>query len=169
MQTPEVQSRINENMQSVRVSNRSGSHIGCFRCNPSDSDLHIYTAFNRWLEYRKLGTAVITEAIFNNGQRADILLPSIPLIEEIMVTETNERLEAKNYPFPIKQVKAKVISRKTQSFLIGKAATEQTEILIEAWEKGEGYNLIIRRTNGSQIIALAPIELEKLKNSIKDI
>ena len=101
------QGKINESMQSVRISNRSGSHIGCFRCNPHDSDAHIFTMFKRWLEYRKLGVAVITEPIFNNGQRADILLPSLPLIEEIMVSETQERLEAKNYPFPIKQIKVK--------------------------------------------------------------
>ena len=163
----ELQGRINENMQQVRISNRSGSHLGCFRCNPSDSDQHIYTMFARWLEYRKLGTAVITEPIFNNGKRADILIPAIPLIEEIMVSETQERFEAKNYPFPIKQIQVpKTIHKKIMKFPIGRSKTKDSEIKIEAWKNGKGYNLIIRRTDGVQIIALTPEEYGQLQRRI---
>ncbi len=105
----QTQARINQALLHVRPSNLSGSHDKCFRCNPHDSDLHIHKMFERWLEYRKLGIEVRTEVIFLNGQRADILLPSLspPLIEEIMVTETEKRLEAKDYPFPVKAIKVK--------------------------------------------------------------
>ena len=105
---PEIQKRINEAMQEVRISNRAGSHIGCFRCNPHDSDKHIYKMFERWLEYRRNGVPIITEPIFLNGQRADILLPSIPIIEEILVTESDKSIEKKKESYPFKLVAIKV-------------------------------------------------------------
>ena len=50
-------------------------------------------------------------------------------------------------------------------FPIGRAKTKDSEIKIEAWENGKGYNLIIRRTDGVQIIALTPEEYKKLKRT----
>ena len=101
----EIQRKINESMQEVRISNRSGSHLGCFRCNVHDSDKHIFKMFEIWLENRRLGVPILTEVIFNNGERADILLPVTKEVIEIMYSETKERLNAKNYPFPIRMVK----------------------------------------------------------------
>ena len=101
----EQQKEINEALQEVRISNRSGNHLSCFRCNVHDSDKHIYFMFKRWLEYRRLGVPILTEAIFNNGERCDILLPATKEIIEIMVTETDERLDSKKYPFPIRKIK----------------------------------------------------------------
>ncbi len=102
-----IEKYSNEALQEVRISNRSGSHLNCFRCNVHDSDKHICKMFEIWLEHRRLGIPILTEAIFNNGERADILLPKTREIIEIMCSETEERLNAKNYPFPIRVVKVK--------------------------------------------------------------
>lgn len=100
-----IQSRINETLRQVRRSDHA--HLSCIRLNPTCSDAHNDEIIRRCKEYLKTGTLFLTEVTFLNGQRADILLPSInpPIIEEIMVSETDEMLEAKNYPFPIKRIK----------------------------------------------------------------
>ena len=102
-----TQERINRALKEVRFSNASGSHCNCIRLNSSCSDEHNLEIVKRCMGYLKLGVPFYTEVIFNNGERADILLPSLdpPLIEEIMVTETKERLEAKSYPFRIVEVR----------------------------------------------------------------
>ena len=102
-----TQEKINKNIVWVNPSNRTSSHINCIRLNTSCSDKHNDEIIKRCKEYLKLGVPFMTEVIFITGGRADIFLPSIPLIEEIMVTETKERLEEKDYPFPIKAIKVK--------------------------------------------------------------
>jgi len=101
----EIQKIINENIQQVRQSNRTGSHLNCIRLNPSSRGPHNNEIIKRCLEYLELGIPFLTETIFHNGQRADILKPSIPEIEEILVSETDERFDKKDYPFRIIKVK----------------------------------------------------------------
>jgi len=55
----------------------------------------------------KLGIPFFTEVITLEGQRVDILLPSVMQIEEILVSETKERFEAKNYPLHTKAIRIK--------------------------------------------------------------
>lgn len=83
-------------------------HLNSIRLNPNrHHDKHNRAILERVLEYLYLGIDFITEARFVNGSRCDILLPSRvpPEIEEIMITESDERLEAKNYPFNIRRIK----------------------------------------------------------------
>ena len=92
-------------MQEVRINNKTANIFTSFRCNVHDSDKHIKKMFEIWLEHRRLRIPVLTEVTFNNGSKCDILLPSQFEIIEILVTETQERLEAKKYPFKIREVR----------------------------------------------------------------
>ena len=97
---------LNNSLNYVRPSNRTGSHLNCIRLSPNKhQDRHNKKMIERCLEYLYTGTPFITEPIFLNGERADILLPTIPLIEEIMISETKERFDKKNYPFRIVKIK----------------------------------------------------------------
>ena len=85
-------------------------YINCIRLNPNKHhDKHNKAVLERCLEYLYLGIDFITEARFVNGSRCDILLPMRvpPEIEEIMLSETDERFEAKNYPFKITPIRIK--------------------------------------------------------------
>ena len=74
-------------------------HLNCIRINIHDSDKHNDEIIRRCKEYLKLGIPYLTQVVFIKGGIADILKPTIPEIEEILVTETDERFEAKKYPF----------------------------------------------------------------------
>lgn len=85
-------------------------HMNCIRLSANKHhDKHNRAIIERCLEYLYLGVNFIVEARFVNGQRADILFPMRvpPDIEEIMITESDERLEAKNYPFKITPIRIK--------------------------------------------------------------
>ena len=105
----ETQRKINEATKEVRVSNRSANVFKSFRCNVHDTDKHIYKMFEIWLENRRLGVPILTEVIFNNGERADLFFPSLFECTEIVVTESEKSIERKKelYPFPIKVIKVK--------------------------------------------------------------
>ena len=109
MSNTEIFRIINKNLQEVRISNRSGSHLNCIRLNASCSDEHNLEIIKRCMEYLKNGIPFLTECIFVNGMRCDILLPATypALIEEIAVSESNESLanKQKKYPFPIKVIR----------------------------------------------------------------
>ncbi len=100
--------KLNKNLQSVRASNRHSSHLNCIRINNPHQILHALGIIFRCLEHLKDGRVFLTEPIFNNGTRADILLPLLGQIEEIMVSETKERFEKKASLYPFKVVPVKV-------------------------------------------------------------
>ena len=81
--------------------------LNCIRINIHDSDKHNDEIYRRCKEYLKLGIPYLTQAVFIKGGICDILKPTIPEIEEILVTETDERFEAKKYPFPIRKIRIK--------------------------------------------------------------
>ncbi len=160
----EQQKKINEALQEVRVSNRSGSHINCIRLSKNKfHHQHNLEVIKRCLEYLYIGTPFLTEAIFNNGSRADILLPSIPEIEEIMITETEEYFDTKNYPFPIKQIKVK-----PKGINRTKIETIDSDISLENWKDGKGINLCIRKPNNSNLLALSRDSFNQLKQKINE-
>ena len=109
MNQQEQQQNINHSLLHVRPSNKSGSHLNCIRLNSSCTDKHNLEIVTRCMEYLKLGIPFMTEVIFVNGQRCDILKPSLPEIEEIAVTEKEESLERKkaSYPFPIRVIRVR--------------------------------------------------------------
>jgi len=65
--------RNNELENQIRLSNKSGSHIGCFRYFPNNTDAHENIKFEVYKRLIKSGFKVWTEAIFKSGKRADIV------------------------------------------------------------------------------------------------
>jgi len=84
-------------------------HLNCIRLNPTCSEKHNRAIIDRCMEYIKTGVLFLTEATFVTGGRCDILLLSTtpPLIEEILVSESDERFEAKSYPFRTVKIRVK--------------------------------------------------------------
>ena len=102
--------RINEAIQNIRISNRSGSHLSCIRLNPGCSDAHNMKIVELSMEFLRNKIPFYTEAILLSGGRPDIFLPATSEIYEIMHTETDEMLEAKikKYPSKFKIIKIRV-------------------------------------------------------------
>jgi len=105
------QYRLRDFLNELKFSNRTGSHIDCFRGSPGgETDKHLDMKYNVWKQLRKWGHDVFTEAIFNNGKRADVIDMTTGIIYEITHTETLKELQAKveNYPdiFEVRQIKA---------------------------------------------------------------
>jgi len=101
-----IQEKINDAMRYCMGFDHK--HVNCFRINPKiESPLHIQEKYKRWLYYRNAEIPVMTEVTFLNNQRADILLPVWKQVVEILVSETDERFEAKDYPFKIIKVRVR--------------------------------------------------------------
>ena len=102
--------RINEALQTIRISNRNSSHLSCIRLNPACSDEHNLKIVSLCLEFLKNQIPFMTEAIFNNGSRADLINCMTHECYEIMVTETEESIEAKakRYPDLFKIIKVRI-------------------------------------------------------------
>ena len=104
---------VNRAMRRLRYSNRCGSHVNCFRYHRNNSEAHERTKFEVYKELVDQGHKVITEAIFENGKRCDIVCLSSdpPRIIEILHTETEEEAaeKVKDYPagFTVEFIKAK--------------------------------------------------------------
>ena len=105
----EQQRKINESLSELRFSNKSGSHLNCIRLNPSSKGPHNDKMIELCKFYLDLGIPFITEAVFSNGKRCDILLPATQEIIEVLNTETDEEFEEKikSYPgiFEVKKVR----------------------------------------------------------------
>jgi hypothetical protein len=82
-------------MNEIRISNRSGSHVNCFRYFPNNTDAHEDRKFEVFKQLRKWKHEVIVEPIFNNGARGDVLDLDECIIYEIVHTETEARLASK--------------------------------------------------------------------------
>ena len=92
--------RINEASNLVRIGNRSGSHRGCIRINPSNSYEHEKAKFDECYELAKNGKEYLTEAIFHNGKRADIIVLDENRVIEILHTEKLEEAKEKVKGYP---------------------------------------------------------------------
>ena len=57
----------------IRPSNKSGSHVNCFRYFPNNTDKHEDIKYQLYKRLIRVGFKVWTEAIFNSGKRADIV------------------------------------------------------------------------------------------------
>jgi hypothetical protein len=101
MKASDIAARERALLSECRLSNRSGSHCGCFRASPGgESDEHIRRKFEVWLELRKRKDAVLTEAIFENGARADVVDLTKGIIYEVTHSEKEQdcREKVKTYP-----------------------------------------------------------------------
>lgn len=96
-----------EALNSIRISNRSGSHVNCFRYHKNNTKLHEIKKFEIYMGLIDLGHNLIVEPIFENGMRADILDLTDNTCYEIVNSETEASLvkKEKHYPFPIEVIK----------------------------------------------------------------
>jgi len=92
--------RVSNNLSLVRFSNSSGYHINCFRFFNGESKEHILKKLNICIELKNMNHKFLTEAIFNNGFRCDILDLTDGIIYEILNSESDEEFKEKikNYP-----------------------------------------------------------------------
>lgn len=98
------QSYINEMSRLVRSSNKCGSHRNCIRLSPANSIEHERKKFEICWWLLKNKHQFITEAIFNDGFRADIFILDTGVALEILHTETDKQFKRKldKYPKEIK-------------------------------------------------------------------
>ena len=105
-----IQQRINESVLQMRIANRVGSHMNCIRLNPQSKGKHNNKIIEICKELLETKTKFYTEAIFNSGHRADIFIPALNEIIEVLHTESDQRFseKIKNYPenFTIRKVRA---------------------------------------------------------------
>lgn len=99
-----------ENSNLIRFSNRCGSHINCFRFSLSENREHIIKKLDICIEVLSKGHKFITEGIFNNGSRCDVIDLNDGVVYEIMNTEDEKKFEEKikKYPEILEVVKVKV-------------------------------------------------------------
>jgi len=95
--------REREALRLVRISNRKINEI---RYSPGETQMHI-SAKRTICQYLKaIGKNFITEAIFEKGGRADILILDDLTVCEITFSEKKESIEAKKklYPTGLKMI-----------------------------------------------------------------
>lgn len=111
MNAKQKQMLINQAMTKVRPNSRGRKYLNCVHLNATNTWLHEVGKTRECYKLAKDGIDFCTEVIFENGQRADILVldPENIHVIEILCSETQERFDAKNYPFPIvaKRIKTK--------------------------------------------------------------
>jgi len=98
---------VNTRLQHIRVSNRK---LNCLRGHNNESREHIIKKLDicRWL--KEINHIFITEAIFVNGSRADIVDLTEGVIYEVLCSEKEEDCDRKikKYPGEFRVVKVKV-------------------------------------------------------------
>ena len=100
----------NDAMREIRHSNKIGSHRNCIRINTNNSIEHEITKLRVCYDLIKSGKEVVTEAIFVNGSRADIVVLDDYKIIEVLYSESEAACleKAKKYPglFMLEMVRA---------------------------------------------------------------
>lgn len=90
----------NDAMRTIRHSNKVGNHRNCIRINTANSIEHEITKLKICYDLIKSGKEVFTEAIFNNGSRADILILDDYKIIEILHSEKEMDCKRKSEKYP---------------------------------------------------------------------
>jgi len=100
MNKQDLMRKRNDAMREIRYTNKAGSHRNCIRINVNNSLEHEITKLRICYELIKSGKEVFTEAIFDNGSRADILVLDDHRVIEILCSESEESCLEKynNYP-----------------------------------------------------------------------
>ena len=90
----------NDAMREIRHSNKIGSHRNCIRISTANSVEHELTRLKTCYNLLMEGKEIITEAIFNNGSRADIVVLDDHKIIEILHSEKEEDCLKKSEKYP---------------------------------------------------------------------
>lgn len=105
MNAKQKQMLINQAMTKVRPNSRGRKYINAVMVNPTNTYAHEKAKFDECWKLSKKGIDFLTEAIFENRQRADIVALDVEgegvYCVEILHSETEARFEKKEYPFPI--------------------------------------------------------------------
>lgn len=111
MNKKDRQRHINRVLNTIRRSNRLSLHTNCFRYFKNNSDVHELAKFYLYKELIDEGHVVMTEVIFENGSRCDILDVTDGIIYEILFSESREEAEGKatKYPFTTEYYQAEKI------------------------------------------------------------
>lgn len=88
----------NKILSLLRFSNKSGSHQNCIRLNPANSWEHELQKVKVCWKLLKEKKEFLTETIFKNNKRADIINLTDNIIIEILHSESVEDFNNKNYP-----------------------------------------------------------------------
>lgn len=98
---------VNSRLQHIRVSNRK---LNCLRWHNNETREHIIKKLDicRWL--KEINHCFITEAIFVNGSRADVVDLTSGIIYEVLCSEKEEDCDKKSrkYPEEFRVVKVRV-------------------------------------------------------------
>ena len=100
-QKAKYESSPNYFLQQIEFSNRSGSHVNCFRYFPNNSHEHEWMKFLVFTILRDLGHDLICEPIFTDGRgRCDILDLNLSTIIEVLYSEKLEDAKEKVKKYP---------------------------------------------------------------------
>ena len=112
MNNMDLMRKRNDAMRKIRMSNKVGSHRNCIRINVNNSFEHEITKLRICYDLIKSGKEVFTEAIFDNGSRADILVLDDHKVIEVLCSEKEKDCleKANKYPdlFSLEMVKVKL-------------------------------------------------------------
>ena len=110
MNKQDLMRKRNDAMRTIRFTNKTGSHRNCIRINVANSLEHEIAKLKICYKLIKNGKEVFTEAIFDNGSRADIVVLDDYKIIEVLCSESEDACleKAKRYPalFELEMVKA---------------------------------------------------------------
>ncbi|MBI1972957.1 hypothetical protein HYS50_03055 [Candidatus Woesearchaeota archaeon] len=91
---------VRNHLNLVRFSNRCGNHLNCIRFSLGESLLHIYKKVEICCWLLEMKHDFLTEAIFLNGSRCDVLDITEGVVYEILHSETEEQLLEKIRKYP---------------------------------------------------------------------
>ena len=88
---------VSERLQFIRIGNRK---LNCLRWHNNETREHIIKKLDlcRWL--KEINHEFITEAVFNNGSRADVVDLTDGVIYEVLVSENEECCDEKIKKYP---------------------------------------------------------------------
>lgn len=101
--------KIQQHLNLVRMNNRIGSQTNVLRWSAGETKEHILKKLEVCMDLKEWEHEFITEAIFNNGTRADILDLTEGTIYEVLNTEDENEFGNKvsKYPQELKIIKVK--------------------------------------------------------------
>lgn len=88
-------------LNEIRSSNRIGSHVNCVHFFKNNTTNHEMAKAKVCMALLKLNRDFMTEAIFTNGKRADVVDLEFGVVYEILETETMEEFKKKLDTYPI--------------------------------------------------------------------
>jgi len=80
-----------------KLSNYTRKYRNCIPINNNEGESHLRQKFNICRQLKKLGYEFFVEAKFKNGGRADIYIPYLDIVIEVLDSEKELSL-SKNYP-----------------------------------------------------------------------